>query len=355
MSASGRSIFYKVARKEDDYTQLLCNLMQRPELEGKRFRTAVLEELLNDTKLTPYIQPDHISTQRVIPGTGRPDLVIDAAPTVCALIEVKLNPRRGCTDNQTLEEGGTMGRYYKYLHLVSAERKVSRSILVFLVPGDWELLEKMRGDMKKFKGKYPSVETKIVLWEDIFKLSERFSRNPLLREFRNLLYPEFSPVLFTDKEKKMAICGGSSPISTIIKAAYVVDMIAKKCKDNKYLFSSQKAEKDGEAYGMEFYRKRIGREHVKAPFFWFGIWSPYWEKHGKALCFGVRDDWKAEKKAFLGSFDGKTSRFSNPVDESDVWTLGWIPETDLIDPVNKVWERLEPILKEVCTAGKSRT
>lgn len=349
MSALGRSIFYKVAAKEDDYTQILCNLMKRP--EGKGFRTEVLSMLLDDRTLASQIAAMNVTTQKVVEGVGRPDLVIDHAPSVLAVTEVKLNPRRGCTDYQTPAEDGTLNGYYAYLSGAPADRK----ILTFLVPGNWKPLEKMRGDLKRFEQANPSITTKIVLWEDIFGLSGRLSRDPLHREFWCLLDNDFSPVKFTTTEVEMAIKGGSSPISTIIKAAYVVDEMTKKCKGSKYLFVGPQADKAGEVYGLDFYRKRIGREGGKEFFFWFGIWSPYWEKHGKALCFGVKDDWKAEKKAFLDVYAGRTQRFRNPEDESDAWTLGWIPEVDLIDPVTKVWERLEPILKGVCAAGRSST
>ena len=109
---SGRSVFYKIAKKEDDYTQLLCNLMQRHGAED--FRLAVLSKLLCDPVLASQIEPEQIRTQVVVPGVGRPDLVIDAQ-TVHAVIEVKLNPRRGCTYYQTPPEDGTLYGYYEYL------------------------------------------------------------------------------------------------------------------------------------------------------------------------------------------------------------------------------------------------
>ena len=58
MSASGRSIFYKVATKEDDYTQLLCKLMQRP--EGRRFAQTVMSLLLGDSLLASSIETEQI-------------------------------------------------------------------------------------------------------------------------------------------------------------------------------------------------------------------------------------------------------------------------------------------------------
>lgn len=353
MTAFDRSIFYKVATKEDDYTQILCNLIKRT--EGEAFRTEVLSLLLDDRTLASQIPAKHIITQMVVEGVGRPDLVIDHAPKVLAITEVKLNPRRGCTDYQTPADDGTLNGYFEFLSRTPADRK----ILTFLVPGNWKLLGKMRDELKQFGLTNQSIKTKVVLWEDIFGLSGRFSRDPLHREFWRLLDNDFSPLMFITAEVDMAINGGSSPISTIIKAAYMVDEIAKKCKGSKYLFAGPQADKAGEAYGLDFIRKVIGREGGKELFFWFGIWSPYWENHGKALCFGVKDSWKAEKKAFLDVYSGRTQGFTNPDDESDAWTLGWFPEVqaDLIDldPVTKLWERLEPILNGVCAAGESST
>jgi len=88
------SIFHKVATKEDDYTQILCNLMKRQ--EGKELRTSVLSMILGNSDLASQVSPDQIDTQVSMREAGRPDLIVES-PVVYAVIEVKLNPRRGLT------------------------------------------------------------------------------------------------------------------------------------------------------------------------------------------------------------------------------------------------------------------
>ena len=148
------------------------------------------------------------------------------------------------------------------------------------------------------------------------------------------------------------------PIRVINRAAFLVDevaKVAKKCK-GEYLFVGPEHDKSGEGYGLDFYRNKSGKGWEKTNFFWFGIWSQYWEQCGKALCFGIKDTMKAEKKAFLESYPGKTERFVNPDDPSDVWTLAWIPEADITesasgeDSVARIWARIQPIIGRVSSA-----
>jgi hypothetical protein len=149
MSASGRSTFYKVATKEDDYTQLLCNLMQRP--EGRDFRTAVLSLLLGDPLLALSIEPEQISTQIIFPGAGRPDLVITSS-TMIAAIEVKITRHRSCTDNQDLSDDSLDG-YWGFLK----EAPKARKILSLVVPRDWKYLEENRNGEMNVGGVMPQL------------------------------------------------------------------------------------------------------------------------------------------------------------------------------------------------------
>ena len=129
--AFDRSVFYKIATMEDDFTQLLCNLMQRP--GAKDFRLAILSKLFRDPVLASQIGPHQICTQLVVPGAGRPDLVIDA-PSVRAVIEVKLSRQRHCTENQLPSDSEALDGYCRFLKSAPAVRK----ILSFLVPRDWK-------------------------------------------------------------------------------------------------------------------------------------------------------------------------------------------------------------------------
>lgn len=344
---SSRSIFYKVATKEDHYTQLLCNLMQRSD----DFRLAVLNKFLGDNSLASQIRADQIDTQIPFGKQGRPDVVVES-PILRAAIEVKLDRRRPCTDNQLPPDAEDLSGYCSFL----SEGRSAIRRLWFLVPGAWSFLQETDARLKAFKERQPSIDSRIVLWEDILALlkQEQFSRDPLLVEFRLLLEAEFRSVQFTRKEIEM-MTDAAMNTRVIFKASYVVDGIAKECKKEEFSFDGPKHDNLGEQYGLEFYRKARGSQGRDASyFFWFGIWSPVWEKHGKAVCFGISHK-QAELKVFLQAYSGPTVEHvpEDSDDPLDKWTLGWITESELKegDPIPKIWDRLKPILYSVLEAA----
>lgn len=346
MSTLGRSIFDKVATKEDDYTQLLCNLMQRN--EGKGFRIAVLSKLLGDPILAAEISPDQISTQ-VVTETGRPDIVIKSAK-VWASIEIKLNPRRGRTEYQTF---GLKG-YRSFLE--GAPPSIQRRVFAFLVPANLEDLENIKSEANTFRQENRSITVTIVLWEEIFSLSKQFCTDPLHLELWKLLQQDFSPVKFTEKEVGMAVNAKMLPVRTIHKLEFVVDKIAERCKKNANGFSVFGPEhyQSGDWYVLEFYRRRSGPKWGETFFFYFGIWSAYTESNGQVLSFGVFKDKKADREAFLKSYSGVPKEFSDPQTGED-WVLGCISESLLeessgYDPVDNIWRMLKPILDAVYAA-----
>lgn len=348
----GRSIFHRVATKEDDYTQLLCNLIQRR--DGNELRTSVLSVLLGLPDMSSRIGPEQISTQMVLEEAGRPDLTINSS-IVRAAIEVKLNPRRGCTPYQV----PTLNGYCRFLNDAPASRKV----LAFLVPADWQYRQDIENKLAAFERDNPSINTRVALWETIFGLHKRFLRDPLHVEFWRLLQRDFSALEFSTREIEMAVNGIGLPIRTFNKSGYVVDWLAAKCERSGFSIDKPKHQNSGEEYGIWFYTKRKGRDRGDAYFFWFGILSPYWEKRGKALCFGITNDKEAEKAAFLQSYSGDTEEFCNGMQQSaaDVYTLGWVSESDLVEdpsgrePAEKIWEWLRPILDRVSQAGERNT
>jgi hypothetical protein len=338
-----RSVFYKIATKEDDYTQLLCNLMQRP--EGASLRIKVLSLLL-DPELASIVAPNQIDTQVVITDAGRPDLIVES-PEVRAAIEVKVNPHRRCTDYQVPSDDDSVEGYCGFLNRATASRK----ILSFLVPRDWEFLPRTQDRLKSLHERNPSIETKIVFWERVLELSKDFLSDPLHVEFWRLLESDFGSVKFEEEEIEVAVNCPGLPIATIIKVGYVIDQIAEKCR-KEFSIDGPEHAKSGEQYGLEFYRVQRGsRGREKTYFFWFGIWSPYWEKEGRALCFGITNEKEAEKKAFERTYSGATEPFRD-------YTLGWVSEADFMsdasgsDPATKIWKWLKPVLDAVYAAAK---
>jgi hypothetical protein len=132
LMASG-AVFYKLVNKEDDYTQLLCNLMQR----NADFRNRVLRLFLSE-KSASGVKPNHIQPQCVLPECGRPDVVI-RTPELCAVVEVKTDTKRPLSPNQEPASYGQkeLKGYVGFLR----GYKVREQWLVFLVPQNWEYRE----------------------------------------------------------------------------------------------------------------------------------------------------------------------------------------------------------------------
>jgi len=193
---------------------------------AKDFRLAVLSKLLCDPVLASQIEPEQIRTQVVVPGAGRPDLVIDA-PTVHAVIEVKLNPQRRCTENQLPPDSEALDGYYRILKSASAPRK----ILSFLAPREWKYLQETRKRLTDLSQRDFSIETPdFVFWEDVFGLSKQFSSDLLHLEFWQLLRSDFGPLQFTEEEVNVLVNHSGLPIRVINRAAFLVDKVAEKCK-----------------------------------------------------------------------------------------------------------------------------
>lgn len=339
-----QSVFYRVATKEDHYTQLLLNLMQRPNGLRKEFLSRFI---CKDPNISSQVAPSHLSTQVFISDAGRPDLVIDS-PSIRAVVEVKLNPRRGCTDYQIPDDDGFRRGYCEFLNRATTTNRV----LSFLVPRDWIYVKETREKLARFEQRDPSIRTGIFFWEDVFDLRKNLSEDSILAEFWQLLAKDFQSIEFTKEEIDVMVNRAGLPIRAIGKAAHLVDQIAKKARIelSEYIINGPEHEKSGEQYGLEFYKKKIG--HRTEYCFWFGIWSPFWEEHGKALCFGVSHEQQpATQRAFMDVYSGEKREYG----VSPQWTLGWIPEADISgsDPVANVWNRLRPVLDKVYAATES--
>ena len=133
------SVFYKVVKDENSFTELLCNLLMR-----EVFRAQVLPLLVPEL-LPSGICAAGISTQELL-DCGRPDIVIRTAE-ICALIEVKLNPGRGFTVHQEIIgcEDPEIETYVSYLD----RQNVSHKRLMFLVPADWAHREELKGVVRR--------------------------------------------------------------------------------------------------------------------------------------------------------------------------------------------------------------
>jgi len=320
------NIFHKLVVDEDNYTQLLCNLMVRFD----DLRRTVLGLFLGD-RLASRIEPHEIRTQICLPECGRPDIVIQA-PRLFAVLEVKVSPVRDLTSHQSLTGDYTYGAFLsKY---PTAERWV-----LLLVPERWVHSPKAGNPSIK----YGFIKHKTVTWERVLDVitHTKDQRDPFVDEFRSLLSDRFGPLTFSEEEEKMR------PIDwrTARKLETVVDEIKRRGKDARYSCSLSQ---DRDDYGIDF------RNQSRKYALWFGIWADFWEEHEFPLCFCFADTSKLSVPNLEKSFT-KGCR-SKPI-HFDGYTVVGIriqPQSIGNDVVDSIWSQLEPVLAKICRNSARR-
>lgn len=332
------AVFYKLVNKEDDYTQLLCNLMQR----NADFRNRVLRLFLSEESASE-IKPNHIRTQCVLPECGRPDIVIQT-PSLCALVEVKINPKRALSPNQEPAPYGQkeLKGYVRFLQGC----KVREKWMVFLVPQDWKYREELQRMLLISESKYPHIKSGLIFWEEIVQLiTIPTDSDQFLKGFQELLV-RFAPIMFSEEEVQL-IFSKNFPLRGVLKLQRLIKQVGERAKKKKGY--SVKFVTDSQESGFYLMKDKVG-------FFWCGIWADAGERDGQPFCFGVSDDdvelMPSLRNAFCEAYKGTTKRIGD-------YTLGWIPQKTLEgdQSLEKVWARLEPVLAKVHKAannGKGR-
>jgi len=330
---SSSSIFSKIVRKEDDFTQLLCNFMKRDDA----FRSRVLSFLFPDWE--DDVQPNQIHPQADHQENGRTDFVIETK-TSYAIVEIKTSAKCGITPNQNLQVSASDKGYLKILRELSPQKK---TYLTFLVPQKWKFLTSTAEDGASLHQE--GIEFNVTTWQRLLRAMDAEFRRPLLEEFRLLLIEKYVPTSFTQKEAD-AMFDKSFSVSAVRKLEKLIDAISEKAEAHTgYILEPSNGNNDSE---YDFYlSKRKDKEYV----FYFGYWEKFTEKHGKPICFGVEDDpelWvPGLKKALLDAYP--------EAEEEETYTLGSISKEDLYatDPVERVWERILPVLDSIrAFAGK---
>ena len=322
------SIFYKVVSNEDAYSQLLCNLMVRSD----DFLGRVLGLFLDkETALRILQSRPEISTQTVLQGCGRPDIVIRGAE-ICALVEAKWNSKCSLTDNQT-SAGGLDGELRGYASYLKKTKEPERW-LVFLVPKDYEYHHQINSFRDGLKKAHPDIKTNLVCWEDLLGIMSRIeapSLEPFVEEFRKLLAEHFGPVVFSQKEIQMLVSKDfASAFRIVRKLEELIDEIRVKAqKDQKYKSAPTSPSDKKDEYGI-YFRNAKGKY-----FLYFGFWVPFFEKEHSALCLAIDDKWTLGmpnlREAFSRGSNGHISR-------CDEWDVRGIPE-DLLksdDPLEQM-------------------
>ncbi len=100
------SIFHKVVKKEDSYTQLLYNLIKRDGAFRRHFLSFLvgqdLTKLLGED-LTKDATHAYIATQERLSNKGRADIYVKTAK-LCLILEVKTEIHRDRTEMQLLSK-----------------------------------------------------------------------------------------------------------------------------------------------------------------------------------------------------------------------------------------------------------
>lgn len=327
------SIFYKLVTNEDAYTQLLCNLMVRFD----DFRKLVLQLFLQEDEAL-QIAPHEIHTQKVLPGCGRPDIVIRTAE-ICALVEVKVNRGRDLTTNQDLTacDDRDVDNYVRFL----LDGPWPARSLIFLVPEDWTHRDRVQISLNVLKKTHPSITSKVVTWERVLEVLRTVSpqSDQFVEEFRKLLSARFGPVNFSTEETVMLTNDFATAYRTVRKLEALVDETKTRARALKYRCEgpSQREKKDD--YGVYFQNDK--GNYV----LWFGIWLDFCEREGFPMCIGIQDEWEHSVPELKKSFIANCRETPIPFDGWNV--IGIRPRAFDEKPAEALWSQLRPILESV--------
>lgn len=331
-----QSIFHNVVKAEPDYTQLLCNLLKRDENEN--FRKSFFEKIGLGAEV---VTPSEIQAEVHLDGHGRADIRVKTE-TVCVIVEIKTELRRGLRDTQLLDHDKETG----YLRYLQEQLKDRRARLVFLIPAASKFAPHIREMVQEYKRKFrhEGIETDdAVTWENVIGLladHQPLRENIFLSEFRVLLEERFGAIALKDQEVKVFF-DSSFSIGTFVSYVKLIDDLRSQIVEGKPPFELS-IKKD--EYGFSFYGSRGN--------FWCGFWPKYWNEY-PCMLFGIAGTSAATKAAFAESL---RETFGQPVisipDEED-WTMGYIPADDLLgrDAFEKNKKRLQSIWKALSAAG----
>jgi hypothetical protein len=322
------SIFHRLVTKENSYSQLLCNLMNKDD----QFRERILALLLTETG--PFPGTLRVDGQKRLPKRrGQPDLVIESSQWY-VIVEVKTE--RHCARTKRQELGATNG-YLSHLQSLKDGRRVA---LIFLVPQNWKFRRTVENDVKQKHGKQ-GVSIALKTWGELMTvLPNEGKADSFLYQFRLLLAERYGSIEF-EEEEVSALFKSEISIKTILKFNAVLEGLRQKA--GKRNTSSMNMDKDESGFFL-----------IKGSrwLLFVGCWQTFWnDGHEYPICFGTEDESPKVKEAFRNAF---RKGFESEAIQFGKWTMGWIPEEDFRvpdDPVEKIWAKLEPIWKAVSKAA----
>jgi hypothetical protein len=318
------SIFYKLAKDENSFIELLCNFLMRDE-----FRAQVLPLLCPETPASS-ITSATITTQEIDKDCGRPDIVI-RSDEACGVVEVKLNPKRGFTSHQELPacEDSDRKSYLDYL----LRQKALYKRFVVLVPGDWVHLEKLQQSIETVKKTFPQIQVSICFWEHILSAIET-NPDSVVQEFRKVLMRQIALLTFSaDELRKLHSIESLDAFRATRKLQIIVDNIA----NSQNIRSSDWERKDPQSYGFYI------RQDQKC-LLWFGIWET---NESTQLCYAVSQKCGTEMVTTFRKFfqDSEVKE----VGSDEKWTVAPVPNELLqsSDPVRQIGQQLNSLLEHL--------
>lgn len=294
------SIFDGIVSDENDYSKLLCNLLNRSE----KFRSAFLGFIhskaasRDDFKAVPH--REHVEG-------GIPDIMIRFGNGTEHFIEVKANRHCPTTFYQNRAYG-------------------EPNSLTFLVPVGY-CRETPAGVERRF-------------WNDlssVIRNSEELNNNQLIQEFRMLINQKFPSIqLVPDEAEALGTCDKKALASLVLALPRVVDALQAHFDGMRVCGKELEVDPDSEDDEYGFKIKVCDR-----PLLWVGIWK----SEGLLLAAAYELGWKLE--ADLPEFSASRSEYG---DGYKVFSLDGLVLGGTADIVSGAIGQLECILQRIITA-----
>lgn len=332
------TIFHKLVKNENSYTQLLRNLMVRDDV----FRTEFLSLFFGERQ-AKHVLAAHVHSQYKLENGGQPDILILTSSS-CLIIEVKTENLTGRTPKQVLRSVSEDDPV-TYLHYLQSKRLMGfDTALVFLVPPAWKHWRDLEDEIAEITldGAKKAVAVKQFSWTEVlshFRKADKISGDAFVEDFCNLVAERFGATGFV-KEEIDSMAHDTISLATALK---INSLIAE---------TRAKAVEVADATPLQITRDEFGFFFKKNNkwVLYFGCWLSGGNESSHALCFGVDDPTAEVRKAFIQSFE---KVYGQVAVVRDKWIMGWVPDEDLetSDATRAVWGKLEQVWNAVATAS----
>lgn len=255
-----RNVFFNVIKKEDQFSQLLVNLVNTNEeikeiVQKFFFKSSDIEIELFDTQLNFEY--------------GRPDIIFNLSNGGKAIIEVK-----------TQDSGLTKNQPNGYIEILQEDSNLNR-YLFFLIPKFYNHEVEIRDRISK-NPKRDSVHFKILYWNDlitelkvVLKPNENYEQF-LMNELINHLNNKFGYYNIQFKTDQIELMYTNEIPSTILVLNKIIDSLQKSFGYKGIIWDNKQDGGYGSGYGF-WYKKSI----------FIGYWFELWEGKNAPLILMV--------------------------------------------------------------------